>query len=157
MDVPELKKAYGSLMKKYKLPSWKDLDDEFEIVSREIPPVSDVLRFVRRRISEKIAYYTSVFENLLQPNPGSLISLNESKFFTEAELQNVIHLLKELMYLDRYSLLLDISSIEREEAEYIVTCYKQWLALKKDLARVTQTLREGWKRELKSDRFQYFG
>ncbi len=158
MDIQDIKKAYGPLAKKYKLPSWKDLDNEFELLAmRDIAEVTHVLRFIRRRINDKFTYYTSILENLLQPNPGSLISLNETKFFTEDEMQIAIRLLKEMMHYDRYSLLLDISSTENEDALFITESFKQWLKLKDDLTKITKSLKDGWKKEIKGDTFHYIG
>ena len=158
MELQDIKKSYGPLAKKYKLPSWKALDDEFELLAmRDIAEVTHVLRFIRRRINDKLAYYTGILENLLQPNPGSLISLHETKFFTEDEFKVAIRLLWEMMYYDRYSLLLDTKSTEKEDAVFIAESFQQWMKLKDDLTKITKSLKDGWKKEMKGDTFQYIG
>ncbi|MDO8555552.1 MAG: hypothetical protein Q7R96_00065 [Nanoarchaeota archaeon] len=158
MDANKLKQAYNKLAKKYTLPAWQALDDEFEIIeTKEGIDIIHTLRFIRRRMTDKFSNYALILEGILQPNPGSLISLQEPKFFTEEQLQVIITLLKEFMCLERQSLLLDTASTEKLDAVYIKQSFDLWKSLKKDLLVVTTTLAEGWKKERKNDNFSYMG
>ena len=158
MDANKLKQTYNKLVKKYHLPAWQALDDEFEIIeTKDGMEVIHTLRFIRRRMTDKFSSYALILEGILQPNPGSLISLQEPKFFTEEQLQIVITLLTEFMYLERQSLLLDTASTEKLDAVFIKNSFNAWKILKKDLLLVTTILAEGWKKERKSDSFSYMG
>src|SRR3989344_7570437 len=104
-----LKDEYEKLKKKHKLPNYEELDNEFELLYvAKLEEIKFPLRFIRRRINDKIAWFCNMLQNIIQPNPGSLISLEESKFFSDEDRKKMIVLLKELMHMERESVLLDI-------------------------------------------------
>ena len=86
-----LKSKYEKLQKKYNLPEYEELDENFELLYfQQIAEIKYPLRFVRRRILDKINAFIGLLQNIINPNPVSLISLEESKFFSEAEKNEII-------------------------------------------------------------------
>ena len=66
MDLKELKKHYEILSKKYKLPSFKELNEDFDI--EKIDKESDILlKVVRKVMMEKIVNSLGFIEMLLNP------------------------------------------------------------------------------------------
>ena len=120
-DLVKLKKAYEKLQKKYKLPEFNKLDKEFEI--RKVDPDLFILKESRRLIAHKLNILIHWLDSVLNPNPGSLVSMIESKLFSKSELHNLSELYKDiLLWLDR-SFLASMGD-EKAEAEFL----KKYLA-----------------------------
>lgn len=155
----DLKKEYDGLKKKYGLPDYDKLDNEFEFLYvGQIIEIKFPLKFIRRRINDKLAFFCSMLQGVLQPNPGSLVSLQESKFLEQKDLEKTMNLLKELMFVERQSLLLDISYSEKEEAEFVKDVFKKWPEIKESVSDLFQKIKDGWKKEMKEKGAKnYFG
>ena len=156
MEVNKVRQAYTKIIKKYSLPSWQTINDEFELATIEYEDLP-ILKQVRRKIVEKFSNYAALLESFLQPNPGSLINLEETKFFNEKDQQTIYELLKELMYLERSSYYLDFTSEEKDDALYINESNASWKKMKKDFENIITNLKKGWREEMKSNKYQYFG
>ena len=154
-----LKEDYEKLKKSYKLPNYEDLDREFELLYvTKLEEIKFPLRFIRRRITDKISWFCNMLQNIIQPNTGSLISLEESKFFSDNDRQKIIAVLKELMDVERESLMLEVTFSEKEDAEFINNIYIKWNKIRKDIAYFTEILKKGWKEEVKKEEKEhYFG
>lgn len=154
-----LKEEYEGFKKNFKIPSYEELDKEFELLYvTKLEEIKFPLRFVRRRMNDKIAWFCNMLQNIIQPNPGSLISLEESKFFSDEDRTKMISLLKELMYMERESLTLDINYDEKKDVEYINNVFNKWTKLKKEVAYISDILKNGWKKEIKkAEKEEYFG
>ncbi len=156
----DLKKSYEVLAKKYKLPSYDELDYEFELLLLgTVIEIPFPLRFVRRRINERIGWTCNIIQAILQPNPSSLISVQESNFFSKEDKGNIATLLKELMALERSSLSLDLNFDEKNDAEMITKLLKSWRQYKPQIIKISEKLRDGWEHQQKetTKREQYFG
>ena len=154
----DIKKEYDVFVKKYKLPSYEGLDKEFELLYfQNVIEIKYPLRFVRRRILDKINWFLGFLQGLIQPNPGSLISLEESRFFTQEEKDKVVALIKKLIILQREGLLLDIDSDEKKDSEFIKEAFDKWMKHKKEIFSINVKIKEGWESEVKEERGQYFG
>ena len=149
-----MKERYKELQKKHGLPRYEDLDREFELLYvGAIQEVQFVLRFVRRRMNDKLVNACTMVQSLLQPNPGSFVNLQESSFLSKEEKRECSELLKEIMEVERWSVVLDVESDERKEAEFVKELYKRWLAWKPRVVRLGKKVVEGWKSlELKEEK-----
>ena len=154
-----LKEDYEKLKKTYKLPNYEDLDKEFELLYvTKLEEIKFPLRFIRRRMNDKIAWFCNMLQNIIQPNPGSIIGLEESKFFSSEDREKMIKLLKELMYIERESLILDVEYDEKKDVEYISNVFNKWGKIKKEICNFSEILKKGWKEEIrKESKEQYFG
>lgn len=155
----EIKKEYEVLAKKYKLPSWKELDEEFELLYfTSLIEISYISRFIRRRINDRISIFIHNLQGFLQPNPGSPISLEEANFLSEDEKKKVVVILRELMNLERKNNLLDLNFDEKKDAEFITDSVKMWFELKKDIFEIISKVKKGWESKVKEDsKEEYFG
>jgi hypothetical protein len=150
--MENLKIIYPPLAQKYKLPSYSELNEEFELLYvREICEIIRPLSFVRRRINDKIGWVCNMLQALMQPNPSSLVNMKEASFLTREEKESSQKLLKELMSLERYSLSLDIETTEQKDADFIKTCLASWKAAKPIIQGITLHLHQGWKQETKKE------
>ncbi len=156
--MEKIKKEYNEIAKKYNLASWEDLDKEYELgYINPILEITHALKFVRRRINDRFVWAATFFQGLLYPNPASLISMQESKFFSEDDRKTALRLMKELMQLERLSFSLDIEGEEKSDADWIKNAHKKWIEHKKDLITFAEKLKEGWKSDEKTGKGAYFG
>lgn len=156
-DSFDFEKEYNEFKKKYKLPDFEKLNNEFELSSyKDIDP-KFLLRNIRRKLIDKIGSSLRFLENIIHPLGSSVITMNEVKYFDETNLNKVNNLIKKLMLLERQSLVLDLELNEAADAEFIDSFFKEWTDIKGELKEVTIIVRDSWKEEEKTDTEDYFG
>ena len=151
-----MEELYKKLQKKYSLPNYNELNKHFELDYIEDPFF--LLRSIRRRIHEKIVFFAKISEKILFPNQTLMIEMYESKFFSEKENEEILELYEKLLELDRKALLLNVSSTDAKEAEYIKAVYKKLPTITKKVSFIIEKTDKSWKQS-KSDltKNHYFG
>ncbi len=141
--LEKLKKEYEKVQKKYKLPSFDELDNEFEI--RKLDPDLAVIKELRRHMTLRLQAFTDLVEPVLNPQPSSLHSIIETKIFEKQELEPYFNLYKKLWALVHEGLAAWLKS-EEEEAGFVRKVIVEWPAMKKDILRFVSKLADGWKK-----------
>ena len=155
-DDYDLIQEYAPFQKKYDLPSYTDLDNNFEFRWKEY--TNFPLRFMRRRIGEKLHLLNWVLDRILYPNTQSVVNLHESHNFDEEEKKHILELFKEVMYLQRESLVLDLDTSHEKEAAYIKKLFAIYPRLRDETKKVAESLQEYWKKEVTDEESEvYFG
>lgn len=150
--MDQFKQSYQALAKKHTLPSYEELNREFELLyMREVCEIPFPLSFVRRRMNDKIGWVCNMLQSVLQPNPGSFLSMREASFFSKEHREECQALLKELMQLERLSLHLDVAMSEEQDAAFIRSAFGIWQKIKPRLQKITSQLSEGWKQDTKKE------
>jgi hypothetical protein len=151
----KLRTAFAALQNKHGIPSWDDLDSEFEIETSDEP--SNPLRHVRRKICETLEGYVKVLEDLLHPE-SAISALYELKDLSEEAKDQVFSIYKRLMMLLRYGLETGLERSDSKEAEFISKAYKDWTAVKPDFLALASTLKSSWENDKDTkERQEYFG
>lgn len=154
----KINENYENLRKRHDLPKFEDLNNEFEVSSiKQLEKTDFMLRVIRRRITDKLAMFCNILQSLILPNTGSAINMFEIKLFDEDDRTNIEKLLAEMMFWERKSLLLDIKSEEKEEAEFLKTVWNEWPLFSVEMVKFAEKMSLGWRKEEKSDKTQYFG
>lgn len=148
--------AYEFLKKRYGLPEFALLDNEFEISS--IEQESFVLKNICKKIREKIENIVSVVEKLIQPTAECYSDFYEYKFFKNSERDALFVLFKELMHTHRSILELEIIEDEKAYAEFIKQLFLNWHEMKKSLLPVFAKLKSVWKETAEEkEKLEYLG
>ena len=145
-----VKEAYAQIQKKYSLPTYDELNQEFELFY--VSPITEIsfpLRFVKRRIVDRLINLGHMLQNILEPNPNSSVSLRESGFFTTEEKEQLFQLFKQIMVLERTAVYLEAENDEKADVRYIQDAYKAWTVIKKAVTPLLAKLPEGWQQEEK--------
>ena len=128
MNLSELKKRYSALEDKYKLPSFSQMNEQFDIDHVAERDVSLLLREIRRYVNDKVMNYLRFIEMLLNPAsagaPMFLFSL--TKLLSPEKRSELEKIYAVLARLNLDSLSLDIVSQEKDEAAFILRTHKQW-------------------------------
>lgn len=156
MELEKLKKDYDILSKKYRLPSFRELNEEFEIEKITDRDTELVLKNVRRCVIEKIAAITRFFELILNPTEANLLVLSLLKDINLETKKKIETLYKEFSVMELASLNLDLDYNEKEEAKFIANANKDWKRLKTDLKSISISLGKSWNVKDKSFR-EYLG
>ncbi|MBI2548312.1 hypothetical protein HYW21_03095 [Candidatus Woesearchaeota archaeon] len=146
---------YKTLQKKYKLPLYKELDEEFEI--NDIETERSLLGEIRKKIIDRIDPYLDILDKILQPDQV-FTELYEAKNFDEEEKKEMYVLYRRLMWYLRYATEVSVTNTEKENALFINLFWKEWPALKKKIAPIMKKVKEGWQLESEAqERLAYFG
>ena len=141
----EIEKKYSELKKKHKLPEFRDIDFEFEI--SDLEETNFLLRAIIRRIAEKLDFYSTMLEEVLQPDTSNLYAMHEMKFFEDGEKSQMYEVYAKLMSLNRQSIEVSLEHDERNEADFIGNALEEWKSLKQDLLKIVRKMRASWNAE----------
>ncbi|MEK6923314.1 MAG: hypothetical protein AABW84_01305 [Nanoarchaeota archaeon] len=146
-NFEKLKENYEKVKKKYKLPTFEEMDDEFEI--RKIDYDSILIREIRRAISNKLIYFSDMLDPILNPHE-SLRSTIESNFFNEEDIKDMAIFYKRIWHLLHISANTSLSS-EADEVKFINDIWLEWPKLKKKAKHFSDKLIESWAQAEKED------
>ncbi len=154
----DIKAAYAPLAKKYKLPDYEALNQEFEIETLE--DTNFLLRNIRTKISEKMEFCIKLLASILQPEQN-ITDLQECKMFSDEQKKKIYSLYKNLMVQMRFAGVLSMASTEKEEAAYLAKFYAEWSTkngYRNQLRSTLQTLTDSWAKETEvEDDLGYMG
>lgn len=155
----DLRVEYEKLNKKYDLPGYNELDEEFELLYFQ--PVIEIkypLRFIRRRIVDKFSGFVNYFQNIINPVNASIIFMEESGFLTDEEKKELAIFIKNMIILERESLILDIELDERRDAKFIKEASLKWKEYKLKLLEYAFKIKKEWEKGTTSEEENhYFG
>ena len=145
MTKNETEKQYNELRQKRKLPEFKDMDFEFEI--SDLEETNFLIRAIIRRIAEKLDFYSTMLEEILQPDTSNLYAMHEIKYFDDDEKKQMYELYTKLMNFNRQSIEVSLSHNEKDESEFISIVLGQWKNLKNELLKFVKKMKDSWKKE----------
>ena len=145
----EQEKQYSDLKKKYKLPDFNELNKELEITS--IEETDFLLRAITRKASEKLDFYASLIEEMLQPDTSNLYSMHEARFFTQDEKNSMNELYARMMKLARESIEMSLDNTEENEAKFISLFFSEWKAIKHQLIIYVRKMKSSWNEKTDSE------
>ena len=143
-----IEKQYNELRKNHALPEFIEIDSEFEI--SDLEDTSFLLRGIIRRIAEKLDFYSTMLEEILQPDTSNLYAMHETRFFDENEKKQMYELYTKLMNFNRRSIEVSLSSSSKDEIdeiEFINILFGEWKAIKQELLKYVKKMRASWKAE----------
>jgi len=144
-SLREIEKQYNELRKKHTLPEFVDIDNEFEI--SDLEETSFLLRGIIRRIAEKLDFYSTMLEEILQPDTSNLYAMHETRFFDENEKKQMYGLYTILMNFNRHSIEVSLSGSSKNEVEFINIIFGEWKMIKQELLKYVNKMRASWKAE----------
>jgi len=145
MPTKDTEKQYNELSKKFLLPEFKNLNEEFEI--SDLEETSFLLRAIIRRIAEKFDFYTTMLEEVLQPDTSNLYAMHETRFFDENEKKQMYELYSRLMNFNRQSIEVNLEHNEKNEVGFINNVFNEWDELKQELLGFINKMKSSWKIE----------
>lgn len=129
MKIKELKEKYGVLAKKYKMPSFEELNENFEIEA--IRKESEMLlRVIRKVMMAKITNFLNFIEMIQNPVNAPRFYFAYIKAMSSEDKRELEKIYGELADVYLEALDLEVSYDEKSEAEMADKIYKSWDKIK---------------------------
>ena len=155
--LEKLKKQYEILRKKYSLPSFQELNEDFDIEKLQDKETDILSREVRRVMVERNLSYLRFIEMFLNPTnaPVFFLALVKTMDVKDKAALNEIYL--KLGKFELESIKLDNEYDEKKDAEFIKNFYKQWQEIKQGFGKLMENLEKSWEKEVKKGERGYLG
>jgi len=138
--LDDVKKKYGPLCKKYKLPSFDELNKEFEIEKIQEHETDYILREIRKAISEKMSAFLRFFETVLNPVMAPVFIIAALKNLENGEKQKIKEIYEAMVSVEIGTIELDVEYSEKKEAEFIIKASKKWKSIKPDILEIMKII-----------------
>jgi len=149
----KLVSEYKKKQKKYRdLPDIDELNNEFEICNfvdeKRIEPRFP-LRLVRRGISFFVSSWIGYLHDFILPNPQSAIAMEEYKYFSDEEKEEIVQLIAKLMLLNRLNSKMELLHDDTEDTRFITSAFKEWKDIKERILPKLDKNIKNWKKTIK--------
>ena len=155
--LKDLKKEYSTLQKKYKLPSFEQLNIHFDIERVAERETDFLLREIRRNMAEKIYLYLKFCEMILNPSNAPFFMFSLIKNLTSLEKKKIEEMYKILAKMDIEIMELDIGYLEKKEVDFINSTFKEWKEINENLGNIVKTFKNSFDKTTNNNNKGYFG
>jgi len=156
-SLENLKRDYEKLRKKYALPGFKQLNEEFEIEKIAEHETDFVLREIRKHMMDKLIAYLRFIEMLLNPSNAPIFFFALVKGMTAGDKKLLDNLYERLGEFEIDVIALDCRYDEKEEADFINKVVLKWKGIADDMLTLSETLKRNWKQKSGKNERGYFG
>ncbi len=156
-SLEELKQEYKNFQKKYNLPSFEQLNEDFNIEKAVEEETDFLLRGVRKFISDKISDYMRFAESLLNPVNVPMFVFSILKTLNSEDKKLLEDIYKRLSKMEIRIMEVDIEYSEEKEVNFIKETFKEWQDIKKDWLKVLDRVKKNWDNKLERNNERYFG
>ena len=155
--LDKLKQDYSILEKEYNLPSFDELNEDFNIEKIAESETEILVREVRKFMGDKMLNYMRFIENLLNPVNVPMFIFSIIKLLDAEEKKGLSEIYKEFMKKEIQFIELDLEFNEKKEAEFIKNAYEFWQGIKKDILKIIDKINKKWDNKFELNNKGYFG
>ncbi len=155
--LENLKENYEKLRKKYKLPNFQQLNEDFDVERIAEKETDFLLREIRKVMVDKALSYLRFFEYWINPSSAPMFILSLSKTLSSGTMKTIDSLYKELVEVELEVIGIDNIYSEKKEAVFIIKLAKEWKSVKENVADIAKTLKTAWKQKAGKKERSYFG
>jgi len=156
MELKDLKTSYEKLSKKHKIPSFRELNECFEI-DRIERDTDSVLREVRKVMMDKIIGYIRFLEMMISPAQAPPMFMIFVKSVSDSERKTIENVYKNFVDLELTALKLEIDYSEEGEAKSIKDIFNVWNKIRPDMRKVLGVMEKNWNSASVKKEKGYFG
>lgn len=155
-EVSTIKQKYLEIQKSNKLPSFDELNEEFDIskVDCDSPTLA---REIRKAMIVKFSSVMQFVELLLNPSTGSTFNMYLVRGVNGTEKEILNELFEILGELEIDSIALDIKYNEKNEIVFIKEKFQIWKDMQPKLMKIADSLKLNWKKVQLKKQKSYFG
>ena len=155
--LAKLKENYKVIEKRYDLPSFEKLNEDFQIEKAAELETDILIREVRKFIADKLAGYMRFVEALLNPVNAPMFVFSIIKSLGVEEKKKLTDVYKKLTKNEIRLIELDVKFSEEKEAEFIKESYKMWQEIKEDILEIMGAIKKNWDNKFEVNGKSYFG
>lgn len=155
--LAKLKEDYEKLAKKYKLPGYKTLNEEFDIEKVQELETDTLLREIRKVMMDKVISYLRFAELLINPSNAPMFFFAILKGIDPSDKKLLEETYTKLGRLEIEVITVDNEYSEAGEAKFIIHVLCEWREIKENMKTVSQALQKGWDRKCEKKDKSYLG
>ncbi len=155
--LESLKKKYDNERAKHSLPSFAQLNEQFEIERIADHETDMLLREVRKAITEKAVAFLRFLELMLNPSNAPFFMFTIIKNLNGTDKKVVEQIYEKLCEFEIKAISLDLRYNEEKEAEFIKYASKEWKGMEGQFAELDEIITRAWKSSSKKKERDYFG
>ncbi|MCK5624352.1 hypothetical protein KAI04_00740 [Candidatus Pacearchaeota archaeon] len=156
--LDSLKQEYSEIQGKYNLPSFEELNEDFNIEKASEIEVELLIREIRRFMADKLSTYMRFVEAILNPTNVQMFIYSLIKSLENGEKDKLTEIYKKLSRNELKLIELDIKYSEEKEALFIKESYLMWQTMKEDLLGIIKKANDNWdNNKSESKNKDYFG
>ncbi|MEA3430448.1 MAG: hypothetical protein U9R08_04200 [Nanoarchaeota archaeon] len=144
------KEELSKYIKKYNLPEFKNLNDEFEIGKIDTKQ-GFYFKDIARAINNKIGYFAGLLEPAINPPIPTIHSMVETNNIEKNDKETILQLYKKLLYLAHKGYTLETFAKEKDITKFINEIWNQWQNIKKDMKICMDIITKSWIKEQKQE------
>lgn len=155
MEVEEFKKKYAQISKRHKLPSFDELNLDFEIDKLD-KDSDNLLRCIRKVMMEKIVNSITFLEMLVNPVNAPRMYIPYIRTMGVEDRKIIDEIYSSLAELSVLSLELEIYSSEADEAVLVNNVFEKWKEVKPKFRQILKNMKAP-KNSIEKKERSYFG
>ena len=155
--LEKLKKDYLKIQKKYNLPSFEELNQEFHIEKIAEVETDILIREIRKFVADKLGGYLRFTETLLNPTNSPMFVFSVIKTLGVDDKKKVSEIYKKLAQNEVNLIKLDTEFSEKKEVEFIKESYKLWKKISKEIMTILDSVKKNWDNRFETNNKGYFG
>lgn len=155
--LEKLKKEFSKLQKKYSLPHFERLNEDFGIEKAAESESDFPIKEIRKQISEKVYNYLRLMETMINPVNAPMSILSVVKTLSVEDKSRLTEVYKKLVKVELQLVLTDVEFSEKKEADFIRDTYKVWRETKTEISEVLGKVEKSWETKTESNGRKYFG
>ena len=152
-----IKKEYAVFEKKYSLPSFNKLNEDFVIERIAESETDYLMREIRRHIAEKLSNSLRIIDILLNPSNTPAFLMPAIKAINKDEKDILEKTYKKLSKNEITVVKLDLNYSLENEIKYIKESCATWEDIKKDLSKTFENIEKNWDKKAEKNSNGYFG
>jgi len=155
-NLKKIKELYENYRKKYSLPDFKFMNDNFEI-ENVTEDTELFLKQVRKHMTEKVFFILRTLETFMNPSNAPMFVFNVLKGFSESEKELVQEIYKKLAKYEIEAFGMEAVYEEKKEAEFIKKVASDWKSVSEDLIVLYNSMKSNHEKDSKKSTKSYFG
>ncbi len=156
-DLENLKKDYEKIQRKHDLPSFQELNEDFQIEKVAEIKTDFLVREIRKFMADKFSNYLRFIEALLQPVNTPMFIFSIIKSIGVEEKKKLTDIYKKLVKIEVRLIELDVEFFEEKEVDFIKESYEIWQKIKKDMLEIFESIKKNWDNKSEVNGKGYFG
>ena len=157
LNLKNLKKDYKILQKKYSLPDFDKLNEDFGIERVADVETDFLLREIRKFLADRIYAYLRFIEGILNPINATMFIFSIIKTLNGENKKKLSAVYKKLSRLEVDLLEIDLYYSADKESNFIKESFKIWQEMKEEILEVIKTIKSRWNDKSKVNGGEYFG
>lgn len=155
--LEDLKKMYLDLQKENNLPSFDEMNKEFNIERMAETEFELPMRELRRFVSDKIRNYERFIEAIINPSNANMFIFTLIKALSKEDKDKLSEIYKKLVKREVDLIELDVQYNEENEVKFINDFYSEWQEMKPIILEILGKIKTDWDKEVEKSSKGYFG